>query len=54
MSAILSSPKDLDNPLFHFTVVVDDYEMGVTHIIRGEDHIPNTPRHILFRGSAGL
>ena len=39
--------KDLDTPLFHFTVVVDDYEMGVTDIIRGEDDNPNTPRHIL-------
>src|SRR3989338_7380477 len=46
--------KDLDAPLFHFTVVVDDYEMGVTHIIRGEDHIPNTPRHILLQEALGF
>ena len=46
--------KDLDTPLFHFTVVVDDYEMGVTHIIRGEDHIPNTPRHILLQEALGF
>ena len=46
--------KDLDTPLFHFTVVVDDFEMGVTHIIRGEDHIPNTPRHILLQEAFGF
>jgi len=46
--------KNLDTPLFHFTVVVDDFEMGVTHIIRGEDHIPNTPRHILLQKALGF
>ena len=46
--------KDLDTPLFHFTVVADDHEMGVTHIIRGEDHIPNTPRHILLQEALGF
>ena len=46
--------KDLDAPLFHFTVVVDDYEMGVTDVIRGEDHIPNTPRHILLQEALGF
>ncbi|MCK6462912.1 MAG: glutamate--tRNA ligase [Candidatus Pacebacteria bacterium] len=46
--------KDLETPLFHFTVVVDDFEMGVTHIIRGEDHISNTPRHILLQEALGF
>jgi len=46
--------KDLDTPLFHFTVVADDHEMGVTHIIRGEDHISNTPRHILLQEALGF
>ncbi len=32
--------------IFHFASVVDDLEMGVTHVIRGEDHLSNTPRHI--------
>ncbi len=32
--------------IFHFVNVVDDIEMGVTHVIRGEDHLPNTPRHL--------
>jgi glutamyl-tRNA synthetase len=35
-------------PLYHFAVVVDDASMEVTHIIRGEDHISNTPKHILL------
>jgi glutamyl-tRNA synthetase len=33
---------------------VDDYETGVTHIIRGEDHIPNTPRHIILQEALGF
>ena len=36
--------KDMESPLYHLTVVIDDHEMGVTHVIRGEDHISNTPR----------
>lgn len=46
--------KDMDTPLYHFAVVVDDNEMGVTHIIRGEDHISNTPRHILLYEALGF
>lgn len=45
--------KNIQEPLFHLAVVVDDLEMGVTHIIRGEDHIPNTPRHILLYEALG-
>ena len=37
-------------PVFHFVNVVDDLEMGITHVIRGEDHLANTAKHIaLFR-----
>src|SRR5436190_23952172 len=37
-------------PVFHLVNVVDDLEMNVTHVIRGEDHLSNTPTHIaLFR-----
>ncbi len=37
-------------PVFHFVNVVDDIEMGITHVIRGEDHVSNTAKHIaLFR-----
>jgi glutamyl-tRNA synthetase len=36
--------------IFHFVNVVDDIEMKITHVIRGEDHLSNTPKHIqLFR-----
>lgn len=38
------------NPVFHFVNVVDDLEMRITHVIRGEDHLSNTAKHIaLFR-----
>jgi glutamyl-tRNA synthetase len=33
-------------PTYNFTVVVDDYDMGITHVIRGDDHLNNTPRQI--------
>lgn len=33
-------------PTYHLTVVVDDIDMGVTHVIRGDDHLNNTPRQI--------
>jgi glutamyl-tRNA synthetase len=37
-------------PVFHLTNVVDDLEMAITHVIRGEDHLANTAKHIaLFR-----
>ncbi|KKT45172.1 MAG: Glutamate-tRNA ligase [Parcubacteria group bacterium GW2011_GWA2_44_15] len=45
--------KSLEEPIFHLTVAVDDYEMGITHVIRGEDHISNTPRHILIFEAIG-
>lgn len=45
--------KSLTEPLYHLAVVVDDHEMGVTHIIRGEDHISNTPRQILIQEAIG-
>ncbi len=45
--------KNMNIPLFHLAVVVDDFEMGVTHIIRGEDHISNTPRQILIQRAIG-
>jgi nondiscriminating glutamyl-tRNA synthetase len=37
-------------PTFHFANVIDDLGMGITHVIRGDDHLSNTPRHaLLFR-----
>jgi glutamyl-tRNA synthetase len=38
------------SPTYHFGVVVDDADMHITHVIRGDDHLNNTPRHInIFR-----
>lgn len=45
--------RSLDEPLYHFAVVADDFDMGVTHVIRGEDHISNTPRQILIQEALG-
>lgn len=46
--------KSLEEPLYHLAVVIDDFEMGVTHCIRGEDHISNTPRQILLQEALGF
>ncbi len=35
-------------PTYHFAVVVDDHLMRITHVIRGEDHLSNTPKHVLL------
>jgi len=40
-------------PTYNFCVVVDDIDMGVTHIIRGDDHLSNTPRQILLYQALG-
>ncbi|MDP2598415.1 MAG: glutamate--tRNA ligase family protein, partial [Candidatus Liptonbacteria bacterium] len=45
--------RDMESPLYHFSVVVDDFEMGVTHIIRGQEHVSNTPRQILIQEAIG-
>ncbi|MEK7662397.1 MAG: glutamate--tRNA ligase family protein [Patescibacteria group bacterium] len=45
--------RSLDEPLYHLAVAIDDFEMGVTHVIRGEDHISNTPRQILIAEALG-
>ncbi len=52
---IVVSNRELDDlilrrsdgsPTYNLTVVVDDWDMGITHVIRGDDHINNTPRQI--------
>lgn len=43
-----ASGDDFGQPLYNFVVVVDDIDMNITHIIRGEDHIGNTPKQILL------
>lgn len=45
--------KDLNSPLYHLASVIDDKELNITHIIRGEDHISNTPRQILIALAIG-
>ncbi len=40
-------------PTYNFAVVVDDITMAITHVIRGDDHIPNTPRQILIYEALG-
>jgi glutamyl-tRNA synthetase len=45
--------KDLDTPLYHFASVVDDLDLSITHVIRGEDHISNTPRQIMMLEALG-
>lgn len=45
--------RNINDPVYHIAVVVDDFEQGVTHVIRGEDHISNTPRHILLQEAIG-
>ncbi len=41
-------------PTYHFAVVVDDELMGVTHVIRAQEHLSNTPRHILLQEALGF
>lgn len=45
--------RAINDPLYHLTVVVDDAEMRISHVIRGEDHISNTPRQILIQQALG-
>jgi glutamyl-tRNA synthetase len=41
------------SPLYHFVVVIDDEQMEITHVIRGEDHLSNTPKHIALIEALG-
>lgn len=45
--------RSINDALYHLTVVIDDFEMGVTHVLRGDDHISNTPRQILIQEAIG-
>jgi glutamyl-tRNA synthetase len=60
--AITISNKELDDliiarpdgtPTYNFCVVVDDWDMGITHVIRGDDHVNNTPRQINILAALG-
>lgn len=46
--------RGIDDPLYHLAVVYDDATMGITHVIRGEEHISNTPRQILIQEALGF
>lgn len=48
-----ASANDIGQPLYNFVVVVDDIDMAISHIIRGEDHIGNTPKQILLYEALG-
>jgi nondiscriminating glutamyl-tRNA synthetase len=48
-----SLAKDLKTPLYNFAAVIDDHEMAISHVIRGEDHISNTPKQILVYEALG-
>ncbi len=45
--------RTVDDPLYHLAVVYDDHEAGVTHVLRAEEHISNTPRQILIQEALG-
>ncbi|MBA7510806.1 Glutamate--tRNA ligase 1 [subsurface metagenome] len=45
--------KSSGSPTYNFAVVVDDHEMEISHVIRGDDHISNTPRQILLYEALG-
>ena len=46
--------RSLNEPVFHFAVAVDDADEGVTHVVRGADHISNTARQMLIQRALGL
>jgi glutamyl-tRNA synthetase len=48
-----ATAADIGQPLYNFVVVVDDIDMRISHVIRGEDHIGNTPKQILLYEALG-
>jgi glutamyl-tRNA synthetase len=48
-----SSQRPDPAPMYNFTVVVDDFEMKISHVVRGEDHLSNTPKQILMLRALG-
>jgi glutamyl-tRNA synthetase len=46
--------KSDGSPTYNFACVVDDAHLGITHILRGDDHISNTPKQIIFYEAFGL
>ena len=52
-SAIPVIVRSDGRPAYNFAVVIDDVRMAITHVIRGEDHISNTPRQLLMYEALG-
>jgi len=50
---IIQRSDERETPVYNFAAVVDDALMGITHVVRGADHIPNTPRQILLYEALG-
>lgn len=46
--------KNLRSPLYNFSATIDDFEMQITHVIRGEEHLSNTPKQILIQRTLGF
>lgn len=46
--------KSNGNPLYNFTSAIDDHQMGISHVIRGKDHLSNTPKQILICRALGF
>ncbi len=46
--------KDARTPLYNFAVVIDDADMKISHVIRGEEHLANTPRQIFIQKALGF
>ena len=46
--------KSDGTPTYNYAVVIDDFTMAITHVIRGEDHIANTPKQILLYKALGI
>lgn len=49
-----SIAKDLNSPLYNFACAIDDFEMKISHVIRGDDHLSNTPKQILLQEALGF
>lgn len=63
LGQVRTAPGELDDfvirkadgfPTYHFAVVIDDELMGVTHVIRAQEHLNNTPRHVLLQDALGF
>ena len=63
LGAVRFEPEEFDDfivrkrdgfPTYHLAVVVDDEAMGVTHVLRGQEHLNNTPRHVALQEALGF